>query len=85
MKSIRLTVMVEHPFVFDAGEDPVPLNDLAKARAYEIHRSEIPPTTLTAATWKVPEGAEMSVPDKCADALVKLGYAEGLPAEAPAA
>jgi hypothetical protein len=86
MKSVRVTVGIEHRFVYEAGEEPTPLNDVAKLRAYPVLDSHpIPDTDLIATVWKVPEGCEMSVADKCADKLVKLGYAEPLAVEASAA
>ena len=86
MKSVRVTVGIEHRFVYEAGEEPTPLNDVAKLRAYPVLDTHaIPDTDLLATVWKVPEGAEMSVGDKCADKLIKLGYAEALSADAPAA
>lgn len=77
MKNVRFTELVEHPFVHDAAEPPVPLNDIAKAFARPIGESHtIPNADLDITVWKVPAGAEMSVPDKCAAKLLTLGYAE---------
>lgn len=84
MKNIRFLDRVEHRFVYEVGQPPVPLNDLAKALAREIGSNPIADTDLIGAVWKVPEGAEMGVPDKCADKLVALGYAEPVAADAPA-
>lgn len=86
MKTVRVTMGIEHRFYHEAAEPPVPLNDLAKALArpitepYEIHELD-----LVATVWKVPNGAEMSLPDKCAAKLIALGYAELLADPAPAA
>lgn len=76
--NIRFTETVEHRFVHAADAAPVALNDLAKSRAYPIATAEIPDTDLIATVWKVPLGAEMAVPDRCADKLVALGYAEAI-------
>ncbi|MGU3539963.1 hypothetical protein [Methylobacterium sp. A54F] len=75
MKIIRMTETVEHRFVFDPATPPVPVNDLARLRAYEVARAEISETDLVGAVWKVPAGAEIRVPDRCADKIVTLGYA----------
>ena len=76
MKNIRFTEMVEHRFVHDAAEPPVPLNDIARALARPIGSNPIADTDLVGTVWKVPAGAEMSVPNKDADKLMALGYAE---------
>ncbi|MCJ2073420.1 hypothetical protein MKK75_32335 [Methylobacterium sp. J-030] len=89
MKNIRFTELVEHRFVHETTEPPAPLNDLARALAREIGSNPIADTDLVGAVWKVPLGAEMSVPDKCAAKLIALGYAElvsdALAAATPAA
>lgn len=85
MKAVRFTETVEHRFVHDKDEAVTPHNDIAALGAREVARAEIHDTDLVGAVWKVPEGAEMSVPDKCADKLIKLGYAEALPADGAAA
>lgn len=83
MKSVRVTVGIEHRFHHDPAEPPVPLNDLAKLLARPIlDPHEIPELDLVATVWKVPEGAEMSLPDKCAGKLIALGYAVDLDAPA---
>ncbi|MBE7202566.1 MAG: hypothetical protein INR70_32850 [Parafilimonas terrae] len=84
MKSIRLTMLVEHRFVHEADEQIVPLNDIAQALARPLSSNPIPDTDMIGSVWKVPEGAEMSVPDKCAAKLIALGYAELLAEPAPA-
>jgi|GEM_PF-3105451 len=77
MKSVRVTMGIEHRFVYEAADVPVPLNDLAKALSRPVTDAhEIPDTDLLSAVWKVPNGAEMSLPDKCAAKLIALGYAE---------
>ena len=85
MKAVRFLMTIEHRFVHDKDEAITPHNDVAALGAREVARSEIHETDLVGAVWKVPEGAEMSVGDKCADKLIKLGYAEALSADAPAA
>jgi hypothetical protein len=82
MKAVRFTETVEHRFVHDEAEAILPLNDIG-ALAREVGRCPIAETTLVGAVWKVHEGAEMSVPDKCADKLIGLGYAEPLPVADP--
>lgn len=84
MKAVRFTETVEHRFVHDEAETITALND-AGALAREVGRCAIAETTLIGAVWKVPEGAEMSIPDKCADRLAGLGFAEVLTVAAPAA
>ncbi|WP_267355569.1 MULTISPECIES: hypothetical protein [unclassified Methylobacterium] len=84
MKAVRFTMTVEHRFIHDKDEAVTPHNDVATTSAREVARAEIPETDLVGAVWKVPEGAEMSVPDKCAAKLIALGYAELL-ADAPVA
>lgn len=79
MKSVRVTVGIEHRFVHEAHEAPVPLNAIAQARAYPVLDSHpLPDTDLLTTVWKVPEGAEMSLPEKCANKLIALGYAQDL-------
>jgi len=89
MKDVRFLTTVEHRFVHERDEAVTPHNDIAALGARQIAQAEVPDLDMLASVWKVPEGAEMSVPDRCADKLVKLGYAEPLadvPAtEAPAA
>lgn len=86
MKSVRVHVGIEHRFIHEAHEAPVPLNAVAQVRAYQVLDSHpLPDTDLLASVWKVPEGAEMSLPDKCADKLVALGYAGPISSEAPVA
>ncbi len=84
MKDVRFTTTVEHRFVHDKDEVITPHNDVAALGAREVARAEIHDTDLVGAVWKVPEGAEMQVPDKCADKLVALGYAELLDVAAAA-
>lgn len=79
MKAVRFTETVEHRFVHDEADPIRALNDTGTL-AREVGRCPIAETTLVGAVWKVPAGAEMSVPDRCADRLVALGYAEPLPA-----
>lgn len=76
MKAVRFLMTIEHRFVHDKDEAITPHNDVAALGAREVARAEIHETDLVGAVWKVPEGAEMSVPDKCAAKLVALGYAE---------
>lgn len=85
MKAIRFLETVEHRFVHERDETVTPHNDVAALGARQIAQAEVPDLDMLASVWKVPEGAEMSVPDKCADRLVKLGYAEVLPADTAAA
>ena len=88
MKAVRFTMTVEHRFVHEPDEVVTAHNDIAAQGARQIARAEIPELDLIASVWKVPEGAEMSVPDKCAAKLIGLGYAELLVepvAEVPAA
>jgi len=83
MKNVRFTELVEHRFVHEIGAPPAPLNDIARALAREIGSNPIADTDLIGAVWKVPAGAELAVPDKDADKLVALGYAELLAEPAP--
>jgi len=76
MKDVRFAMTVEHRFVHDKDEAIVAHNDVAALGAREVARAEIHETDLVGAVWKVPEGAEMRVPDKCAAKLIALGYAE---------
>ena len=77
MKNVRLTMLVEHRFVHEVDEQVVPLNDIAQALARPISEpNPIADTDLVGTVWKVPAGAEMSVPDECAKVLIGLGYAE---------
>lgn len=78
MKNVRFSELVEHRFVCDAAQHPVPLNDIGRALAREIATHPIADTDLVGCVWKVPAGAEMSVPDKCADKLIALGYAHDM-------
>ena len=87
MKAVRFTMTVEHRFVHDVEESILAHNDIGTL-AREVGRCAIAETTLIGAVWKMPEGAEMTVPDRCADKLIALGYAEPLvaaAADAPAA
>lgn len=85
MKSVRLTMGIEHRFVYEAGEAPTPLNDLARVMARPVtDEHPIADTDLVSAVWKVSDGCEMSLPDKCAGKLIALGYAELLDVAAAA-
>ena len=77
MKAVRFTETVEHRFVHDEAEAILAHNDTGLL-AREVGRCPIAETTLVGAVWKVPAGAEISVPGRCADRLVELGYAEPL-------
>lgn len=83
MKVVRFTETVEHRFVHDEAEAILAHND-AGTLAREVGRCPIAETSLVGAVWKVPAGAELSVPDRCADRLVALGYAEPLTATSDA-
>ena len=85
MKAVRFLETVEHRFVHERDEAVTPHNDVAALGARQIAQAEVPDLDMLASVWKVPHGAEMSVPDKCADRLVKLGYAEVLSADTAAA
>ena len=76
MKAVRFTMTVEHRFVHEADEVITAHNEVAAQGARQVAQAEIPDLDLIASVWKVPEGAEMSVPDKCAAKLIALGYAE---------
>lgn len=85
MKSVRHTMGIEHRFVYEAGEVPTPLNDLARVMARPTtDEHPIADTDLVSAVWKVTEGCEMSLPDKDAAKLIALGYAELLDTAAAA-
>ncbi|MGU3668319.1 hypothetical protein ACLBX9_29385 [Methylobacterium sp. A49B] len=76
MKAVRFLTTVEHRFVHEADEVLTALNAAALQGARMIAQAEVPDLDMVASVWKVPEGAEMSVPDKCAAKLILLGYAE---------
>lgn len=76
MKAIRLLDTVEHRFIHDPSEPPSPMNDVAIFGARMVTQSEVPDTDFLASVWKVPLGAEMLVPNRCATKLIDLGYAE---------
>lgn len=81
MKDIRMHMTVEQPVNYPKTEGgPMPLNDLARRGAYATTRSETDDTVFEA--WKIPDGAEMSLPVTAADALISLGYAEEITAPA---
>ncbi len=46
MKTIRVTMLIEHRFVHEADQPLEPLNDVAKARAYALGSNPIPDTDL---------------------------------------
>ena len=76
MTAVRFTMTDEHRFIHDKDEAVTAHNDVAALGAREVARADIHDTDLVGAVWKVPEGAEMSGPDKCAAKLIALGYAE---------
>jgi hypothetical protein len=80
MKDVHLLETVEQPVVYPSTEGgPVPINQIAQRGAYATTHSdntdEDGVTTIREA-WKIPTGSEISLPDKAADTLVALGYAE---------
>ncbi|MGU3668024.1 hypothetical protein ACLBX9_27875 [Methylobacterium sp. A49B] len=85
MKAVRFTETVEHRFVHEKDEAITPHNEVATLGARQVAQAEIPELDMVGSVWKVPEGAEMSVPDKCAAKLIQLGYAELLADPVPAA
>jgi hypothetical protein len=85
MKDVRFLTTVEHRFVHEKDEAVTAHNDVAVLGARQIAEAEVPDLDMVASVWKVPEGAEMSVPDKCAAKLIVLGYAELVTEPAPAA
>ncbi|QGY05492.1 hypothetical protein MMSR116_29075 [Methylobacterium mesophilicum SR1.6/6] len=76
MKAVRFLTTVEHRFVHEKDEVVSALNDVAALGARMIAQADVPDLDMLASVWKVLEGAEMSVPEKCAAKLILLGYAE---------
>jgi len=73
---ITLLTTVEHPVVFETGApNPVaPINDIAKA-SFALHSHVIEEMGMTREIWKIPEGAEIDLPEVSAKKLVDLGFA----------
>src|SRR4051812_35033071 len=69
MKSVVFNETVEHRFVHSAEEEVQPLNDIAQKGAVKVSEADVPDTDLKASVWRIPHGAEMSVPDKDAERL----------------
>jgi hypothetical protein len=80
MKDVVFHEACEVRFVYAAGDNPKPLNDIAKQQARQIASGEIPDADKEFSVWKVPRGAEMSIPDKDAE---KLGQLVGNAGEQP--
>jgi hypothetical protein len=77
MKDVVFHEACEARFVYAEGEEPKPLNDIAKQQARKIAGGEIPDADKQFSVWKVPRGAEMSIPDKDAEKLGQLVGAAG--------
>jgi len=78
---ITLLQTVEQPIVYPIGTvEVIALNDIASRGAYETAHHEDEEGGIIKSVWKFPAGSQVDIPDRAANMLIGLGYAEAIPA-----